>query len=117
MGQRDLHCIPGETFWGKAVRYGKRRYERRNRSAIMFGHLKDLRRIATRYDCWPKVFLSATALAAYVIFWLGPSTGLNSSFAQKTISSVGPGYMSSCYGEHVQQSFTAEGPIGTARPG
>jgi transposase len=32
--------------------------------------LKDWRRIATRYDRCPKVFLSAIALAATVVFWL-----------------------------------------------
>jgi hypothetical protein len=36
----------------------------------MFGRLKDWRRIATRYDRSPTVFLSAIALAATVIFWL-----------------------------------------------
>ena len=38
----------------------------------MFGRLKDWRRIATRYDRSPKVFLSAVALAhaAAVLFWL-----------------------------------------------
>ena len=30
----------------------------------MFGRLKDWRRVATRYDRCPKVFLSAIALAA-----------------------------------------------------
>lgn len=37
---------------------------------IMFGRLKDWRRVATRYDHYPKVFLSAIALAAPVMFWL-----------------------------------------------
>lgn len=36
----------------------------------MFGRLKDWRRVATRYDRWPKVFLSAIALAATVMFRL-----------------------------------------------
>ena len=36
----------------------------------MFGRLKDWRRVATRYDRCPKVFLSAIALAAIVLFWL-----------------------------------------------
>jgi transposase len=36
----------------------------------MFGRLKDWRRISTRYDRSPTVFLSAIALAAAVIFWL-----------------------------------------------
>ncbi|MFZ7093752.1 transposase [Primorskyibacter sp. 2E233] len=43
---------------------------RRNRIEVMFGRLKDWRRVATRYDRCPKVFLSAIALAALVIYWL-----------------------------------------------
>ncbi len=63
-------CIPGRKSRGKPVRFDKRRYKRRNRIEIMFGRLKDWRRVATRYDRCPKVFLSAIALAAAVIFWL-----------------------------------------------
>lgn len=36
----------------------------------MFGRLKDRCRVATRYDRCSKVFLSAIALAATVLFWL-----------------------------------------------
>jgi hypothetical protein len=36
----------------------------------MFGGLKDCRRIATRYDRCPRVFLFAVALDATVLFWL-----------------------------------------------
>lgn len=63
-------CIPGRKLRGKKVKYDKRRYRHRNRIEIMFGRLKDWRRIATRYDRCPKVFLSAIALAATIIFWL-----------------------------------------------
>ncbi|AKO98888.1 DDE transposase [Primorskyibacter flagellatus] len=63
-------CIPGRKARKKPVKYDKRRYRRRNRIEIMFGRLKDWRRVATRYDRCPKVFLSAIALAATVIFWL-----------------------------------------------
>lgn len=63
-------CIPGRKSRKKLVRYDKRRYKRRNRIERMFGRLKDWRRVATRYDRCPKVFLSAIALAATVIFWL-----------------------------------------------
>lgn len=63
-------CIPGRQSRKKPVKYDKRRYKRRNRIEIMFGRLKDWRRIATRYDRCPKVFLSAIALAATVLFWL-----------------------------------------------
>jgi len=52
------------------VKYDKRRYKRRNRIERMFGRLKDWRRVATRYDRSPTVFLSAITLAATVIFWL-----------------------------------------------
>jgi transposase len=63
-------CIPGRKSRKKTVKYDKRRYTRRNRIERMFGRLKDWRRVATRYDRLPTVFLSAIALAATVIFWL-----------------------------------------------
>ena len=63
-------CIPGRKSRGRPITYDKRRYKRRNRIEIMFGRLKDWRRIATRYDRCPKVFLSAIALAATIMFWL-----------------------------------------------
>ena len=63
-------CIPGRKSRARPVKHDKRRYKRRNRIEIMFGRLKDWRRVATRYDRCPKVFLSAIALAATVLFWL-----------------------------------------------
>lgn len=63
-------CIPGRKQRKTPVKYDKRRYKRRNRIEIMFGRLKDWRRVATRYDRCPKVFLSAIALAELVIYWL-----------------------------------------------
>ncbi|GBR53486.1 transposase [Neokomagataea thailandica NBRC 106555] len=63
-------CIPGRKSRGKPVKYDKRKYKRRNRIEIMFGRLKDWRRVATRYDRCPTVFFSAVCLAAIVIFWL-----------------------------------------------
>ncbi|WP_408887290.1 IS5 family transposase [Komagataeibacter oboediens] len=63
-------CIPGQKSRGKPVRYDKRKYKRRNRIEIMFGRLKDWRRVATRYDRCPTVFFSAICLAATVMFWL-----------------------------------------------
>jgi len=59
-------CIPGRKSRNKPVKYDKRRYKSRNRIEIMFGRLKDWRRVATRYDRCPIVFLSAIALAATV---------------------------------------------------
>ncbi|MHA6327012.1 IS5 family transposase [Roseivivax sp. CAU 1753] len=69
-GKSIKPCIPGRKSRGKPAKYDKRRYKRRNRIEIMFGKLKDWRRVATRYDRCPKVFMSAVALAAAVIFWL-----------------------------------------------
>ncbi|WP_438382346.1 IS5 family transposase [Asaia sp. BMEF1] len=63
-------CIPGRKSRGKPVKYDKRKYKRRNRIEIMFGRLKDWRRVATRYDRCPTVFFSAICLAATVIFRL-----------------------------------------------
>jgi transposase len=57
-------CIRGRKSRNKPVKYDKRR----NRIEIMFGRLKDWRRVATRYDRCPKVFLSAVALTATVLF-------------------------------------------------
>ena len=63
-------CIPGRKSRIIPVKYDKRRYRSRSRIEIMFGRLKDWRRVATRYDRCPTVFFSAIALAATVIFWL-----------------------------------------------
>ena len=63
-------CIPGRKQRKTPIKYDKRRYKRRNRIEIMFGRLKDWRRVATRYDRCPQVFFSAIALAALVTYWL-----------------------------------------------
>ncbi|SEP22648.1 Transposase [Salinihabitans flavidus] len=70
VGKGITRCIPGRKSRDKTVKYDKRRYKRRNRIEVMFGRLKDWRRIATRYDRSLKVFLSAIALASTVLFWL-----------------------------------------------
>jgi transposase len=63
-------CIPGQMYRHEPIKYDKRRYRRCSRIEIMFGQLKDWRRVATHYDRYPTVFLSAIALAATVIFQL-----------------------------------------------
>lgn len=68
--RRIKACIPGRKSRKNTVKYDKRRYKRRNRIEIMFGRLKDWRRVATRYDRCPETYLSAIALAATVMFWL-----------------------------------------------
>lgn len=59
-------CIPGQKSRGKPIKHDKLH----NRIEIMFARLKDWRRVATRYDRCPKVFLSAVLLGATVMFWL-----------------------------------------------
>lgn len=63
-------CIPGWKQGKTRIKYDKRRYKRRNRIVIMIGRIKDRRRVETRYDRCPEVFLSAIARAATVIYWL-----------------------------------------------
>ncbi len=81
LADRGLHpCIPPRTSRKTKIKYNKQRYKRRYRIECMFGRLKDWRRVAPRYDRCPKVFLSAIALAATVIFGLcvltlGPRAG------------------------------------------
>jgi transposase len=62
--------IPGRKSRGKDIWYDKRRYRRRDRIEIMFGQLRDWRRVATRYDRCAITFLFSVALATSVIFWL-----------------------------------------------
>lgn len=62
--------IPGQKSRGKPIKHDKRGYKRRNGIEIMSSRLKDWRRVATRYDRCPKVFPSAIARAANVMFWL-----------------------------------------------
>jgi transposase len=62
-------CTPGRKSRGRPAKHDERRTKRRNRIEIMCCRLKDGRRVANRYDRCPKVFRSAVALAATVMFW------------------------------------------------
>ena len=63
-------CIPSKRNREVPIPHDAILYRQRHRIENMFGRLKDWRRVATRYDRCPKVFLSAIALAATVIYWL-----------------------------------------------
>ena len=63
-------CIPGRKSRAYPIKYDKRRYKRRNRIEIMFGRLKDWRRVATRFDRNIKTFMATIAIAAFVTWWL-----------------------------------------------
>jgi len=62
-------CIPGRSARSTPVRHCKQLYQQRYKIEVMFGRLKDWRRIATRYDRCAHTFMSAIALAATVLFW------------------------------------------------
>jgi transposase len=63
-------CIPSKTNRNVPIPHDAVLYRKRHKIEIMFGRLKDWRRIHTRYDRCAHTFMSAIALAASVIFWL-----------------------------------------------
>jgi transposase len=62
-------CTPSTRSRKVPIPHGATLYRQCNRIEIMFGRLKDWRRIATRYDRCAQKFFSAITLAATVIFW------------------------------------------------
>ncbi len=69
--ERDIQpCIPSRRSRKTPIPHDTELYRKRHKIENMFGRLKDWRRIATRYDRCPELFLSAIALAAIVMFWL-----------------------------------------------
>ena len=63
-------CIPDRDGRTVPIRHGKKTYRDRHRIEIMFGRLKDWRRVHTRYDRCAHTFMSAMAIAATMLFWL-----------------------------------------------
>ena len=63
-------CIPSRKSRKRPTPHDADRYKKRHKIENSFARLKDWRRVATRYDRCPKVFLSACALAVVVMFWL-----------------------------------------------
>jgi transposase len=63
-------CIPSKLSRTVQIPHDAALYRLRHKIENMFARLKDWRRVATRYDRCPILFLSACALAAIVIYWL-----------------------------------------------
>lgn len=63
-------CIPPKRNRKEQIVYDKNLYKQRHKIEIMFGRLKDWRRIAMRYDRCAHTFFSAICIAAAVIFYL-----------------------------------------------
>lgn len=63
-------CIPSRLGRRAQIPHDATLYRLRHKIENMFARLKDWRRVATRYDRCPILFLSACAPAAIVIYWL-----------------------------------------------
>ena len=63
-------CIPSRKGRKKPIPHDEVRYRQRHKIENSLARLKDWRRVATRDDRCPKVFLSASALAAVIMFRL-----------------------------------------------
>ncbi len=63
-------CIPPRKNRTTRRRYSTTLYKQRHTIEIMFGRIKDWRRVAMRYDRCAHTFFSAICLAATVIFYL-----------------------------------------------
>ena len=63
-------CIPSRANRKCQISCDPHLYRTRSKIEIMFGRLKDWRRIAMRYDRSAHTFFSAICIAAAVIFWL-----------------------------------------------
>ena len=61
-------CIPSRKNREVPIPHDEARYRNGHKIENSFAQLKDWRRVATRYDRSPKVFLSACALAVVVMF-------------------------------------------------
>ena len=63
-------CIPSRATRTAPLPHDRALYRQRHKIEIMFGRLKDWRRIHTRYDRCAHTFMSAICIAAAVIFWI-----------------------------------------------
>jgi transposase len=68
--KRIAPCIPPRRNRTSPPPYDATLYKQRHKIEIMFGRLKDWRRIATRYDRCAHTFFSAICIAATVTFYL-----------------------------------------------
>jgi transposase len=63
-------CIPSKSNRKIDIPHDTVLYRQRHKIEIMFGRLKDWRRIQTRYDRCAHTFMSTISIAATVIFWI-----------------------------------------------
>ena len=63
-------CIPSKANQKVPIPHDGALYRQHHKIEIMFGRLKDWRRIHTRYDRCAHTFMSPICIAATVSFWL-----------------------------------------------
>jgi putative transposase len=72
LAARDIAvCIPSTQSRTAAIPHDATLSRQRHRIEIMFGRLRDWRRVAVRYDCCAHTLFSAITLAATVLFRIG----------------------------------------------
>ena len=64
-----MPCIPSRKGHKNRIFHDAARYHQRHKAENANARFKDWWRFAPRYDRCPKVFLSACARAAVVMFW------------------------------------------------
>jgi transposase len=68
--RRIKPCIPAKRNRKLRLVHDQKQYRRRYPVEIMFGRLKDWRRVATRYDRCAHTYFSAICIAAAVTYYL-----------------------------------------------
>lgn len=63
-------CIPSTKSRKLPIPHDPELYKQRHRIEVMFGRLKDWRRVAMRYDRCAHTFFAAITIAATLTFWL-----------------------------------------------
>jgi transposase len=63
-------CIPAKKNRKQPIPHDQALYKQRYPIELMFGRLKDWRRVATRYDRCADTFFAAIVIAAIFSFWL-----------------------------------------------
>jgi putative transposase len=63
-------CLPSTRLRKHPIPHDATLYRQRHRIEIMFGRLKDWRRVAARRDLCANAFLAAISLAATITSWL-----------------------------------------------
>ena len=67
--RRVIATIPSTATRTVPYKHSRIAYRRRNRIERLFGHLKNWRRVATRYDRLACNYLAAIALVSSVVAW------------------------------------------------